>query len=63
MKLQNINLSQFKDANLVRPPRGHIIGRIEGASVFRINSVFLSNRNLGSKINWQAELLKLEDAS
>ncbi len=63
MKLQNITLSQFKDAKLMRPPRGHVMGRIERANVFKINSVFLSNRNFGSKINWQTELLKLEDAS
>jgi hypothetical protein len=45
-------------------PVGHKIGaRAETPVKTRINSVFLSNRYLSSKVNWQAELLKLEDAS
>jgi hypothetical protein len=63
MKLQQINRPLFNGSKLMHPVRGHIIGRVERASGLKINSVFLRNRNFGSKINWQTELLKLEDAS
>lgn len=63
MKLQQMNLSQFNGPKLMRPARSHVIGRNERATGFKINSVFLRSRNFGSKINWQTELLKLEDAS
>ncbi len=63
MNLHQTKYSQVKESKLMRPTRGHIIGRLEAANAFKINSVFLRNRNSGSKINWQTELLKLEDAS
>ncbi len=63
MKLQQANFSHLNGTKLLNPARGHIMGRVERATILKINSVFLRNRNFGSKINWQTELLKLEDAS
>lgn len=63
MKLLHINYSQFIDSRLMRQTRNHIIGRTEKATAPKISSVFLSRRSFSSKINWQTELLKLEDAS
>jgi hypothetical protein len=63
MNMQLMKFSQVKDSKSVRTARGHIIGRLEEENAVKINSVFLRTRSLGSRINWQAELLKLEDAS
>jgi hypothetical protein len=63
MRLQQMNFSQFNSSKLRRPARGHILTRIDSSTGAKINSVFLSNKNFRSKVNWQTELLKLEDAS
>ena len=63
MKLQHMNHSQSIDSKLTRWAHSHIIGRIEKADAPKISSVFLRRRSICSQINWQNELLKLEDAS
>jgi hypothetical protein len=63
MTIHQMNFPQLSGSKLIYPARRQISGRTEMPVKTRINSVFLSNRYLRSKVNWQAELLKLEDAS
>jgi hypothetical protein len=63
MNLQHLRIYQVNDSKLMRPARGHVMARLDAANAFKINSVFLRNRNSSSGVNWQTELLKLEDAS
>lgn len=63
MMFQQVNFLQFNRTKLMPPNRGHIIGQKEVTAGSQINSVFLNTRKFTSKINWQTELLKLEDAS
>lgn len=63
MNMQHLKFVAIDDSKSKPQARGHIMGRLEKANDSKIHSVFLSNRNFRSNVNWQSELLKLEDAS
>ncbi len=63
MNLERTEISQAKDFKPSRSAQDHVMKKLDGLNSIKIHSVFLNRRSLGSKINWQTELLKLEDAS